>query len=298
MSTSTPVIVEVALNGGTSKQRNPQVPRTPEEVAADGIRCYRAGGAILHNHTDDEVLGAGGRHAWEPYYEAWSAILAEEPDAICYPTMAGGGAHTNVDERYDHLVELAKRGVLRQGVADPGTTNFGGFEPDGQPVPGHIVYENTLADIRAMLDQCRALRLGPSLSIFEPGFLRVALAYYRAGTLPEGALVKLYFGGERALFGMPPTQTALETYLEMLEGCDLPWSVALLGGDLVESGLARLALERGGHVRVGLEDYAGPGEPSHLELVRAVVQEAAKVGREPAGGAETAALLRLPAPRV
>ena len=54
---SQPVIIEAALNGGTTKSRNPQVPRTPAEVAADGLRCYRAGAAILHNHTDDEVLG-------------------------------------------------------------------------------------------------------------------------------------------------------------------------------------------------------------------------------------------------
>lgn len=290
------MIIEAALNGGTTKQRNPRVPRTPEEVAAEGLRCYRAGAAILHNHTDDEVLGAGGLHAWEPYYEAWRPILDEEPDALCYPTMAGGGAHTRLDERYDHLEQLAARGVLRQGVADPGTLNLGGFEPDGQPKASGAVYENTMADIRGMLEKCRTLGLGPSLSIFEPGFLRVALSYYHAGTLPQGALVKLYFGGERALFGLPPSEAALDVYLEMLEGCDLPWSVALLGGDVVSSGLARLALERGGHLRVGLEDYAGPGTPSNLELVQAAVEEAAKFGRSPASGAQSAEILGLPKP--
>ena len=39
-------------------ERAPAIVSTVEEIAADGIRCYRAGGAILHNHTDDEVLGA------------------------------------------------------------------------------------------------------------------------------------------------------------------------------------------------------------------------------------------------
>ncbi len=295
MSTQ-PVIIEAALNGGTTKRRNPKVPRTPAEVAEDGLLCYRAGAAILHNHTDDEVFGAAGsaRHAWEPYYEAWSAILAEEPEALCYPTMAGGAAHTNVDERYHHLEELAARGVMRQGVADPGTLNFAGFEADGQPRPKGVVYVNTMSDIRVMFEKCRGLGLGPSLSIFEPGFLRVVLAYHRAGTLPPGSLVKLYFGGPRALFGMPPTASALDTYLEMLEGTGLPWSVALLSGDVMTSGLARLALERGGHVRVGLEDYEGPGTPSNLELVQMVVEEAAKVGRSPASGAQAAGLLALP----
>src|SRR6185437_15919956 len=56
----------------------------------------------------------------------------------------------------------------------------------------------------------------------------------------------------------------LEAYLELLEPSGLPWSVAVLGGDVVGCGLAELAIRRGGHVRVGLEDYAGPGEPSTL----------------------------------
>src|SRR5215467_5583883 len=33
----------------------------------------------------------------------------------------------------------------------------------------------------------------------------------------------------------------------------LPWSAAVLGGDVVGCGLAELAIRRGGHVRVGLE---------------------------------------------
>ena len=297
------VVIEVALNGETPTRRNPQVPRTPEEVAADGLRCYDAGAAILHNHTDDRVLGASGRHDWRPYYEAWSAILERAPDALCYPTMAGGGSHTNIDERYHHQEELAARGVLRLGVADPGTINLGGVEPDGSglgvagvPKAVPTIYENHLADVRAIFSKCRTLGLGPSISIVEPGFLRVALAYYHAGALPPGALVKLYFGGKRALFGLPANAVSLDAYLAMLEGCDLPWSVAVLGGDVLDDGFARLALERGGHVRVGLEDYAGPDRPSNLELVEGLVKLAGQVGREPANGAQAAEILRLPEP--
>ena len=35
----TAVIIEVALNGVTSKDRNPNVPRSPEEVSADALAC-------------------------------------------------------------------------------------------------------------------------------------------------------------------------------------------------------------------------------------------------------------------
>jgi uncharacterized protein (DUF849 family) len=97
--------------------------------------------------------------------------------------------------------------------------------------------------------------------IFEPGFLRTALTWHRAGRVPPGAIVKVYFGGELE-FGLPPTAAALDAYLELLEPSGLPWSVAVLGGDVVACGLAERAIRRGGHVRVGLEDWAGPGEES------------------------------------
>jgi uncharacterized protein (DUF849 family) len=74
----------------------------------------------------------------------------------------------------------------------------------------------------------------------------------------------------------------------------LPWSVAVIGGDVVACGLARAALERGGHVRVGLEDYAGPRTPANAELVREVVDLCAKVGRPVASPREAAAVLSLP----
>ncbi len=49
----TPLIIEAAINGGTPKERNPNVPRTPAEIAEDGLRCLEAGASIIHNHNDE-----------------------------------------------------------------------------------------------------------------------------------------------------------------------------------------------------------------------------------------------------
>ena len=87
---------------------------------------------------------------------------------------------------------------------------------------------------------------------------------------------------------------SLEAYLAMLEGCDLPWSVAVLGGDVIASGLARLALERGGHLRVGLEDHAGRRRPTNEELVREAAALVRATGRRVATCAEAARILGLP----
>jgi uncharacterized protein (DUF849 family) len=281
----TPLIIEAALNGVTTKDRNPRVPRTPAEVAADARASLEAGAAILHSHNDEMTPDPA--RAAALYAEAWRPVLAARPDALFYPTVGFG---TNIEERYAHVGLLAEAGMLRVGLVDPGSVNL-----------GDIVYVNSAADIEHEVGLCARHRLGPSVSIFEPGFLRSTLALQRAGRLPAGALVKLYFGGDHdyfgrpaATFGLPPTRPSLEAYLAMLEGSGLPWSVAVLGGDVLACGLARLALERGGHVRVGLEDHAGPRTPANEELVREVVRLAAEVGRPVATARDTAELLGLP----
>ena len=289
-----PVIIEAAINGKTLKTRNQNSPRTPAEIAADGLRCLAAGAAIVHNHNDEPVVGgANGVHAPEPYIEAWRTILAERPDALLYPTMASGGPHTNIEERYAHIPALAAAGVSRMGLIDPGSVNVGPNDPEGLPSGGGT-YINTFADSRHMFETCLRLGLAPSVSIFEPGFLRVALAYHRAGRMPKGALVKLYFGA--ANWGLPPTSASLDAYLAMLEGTGLPWSVAVLGGDLLNTELAAYALERGGHIRVGLEDYAGPGTPSNTELVERATEACARAGRPVAGCLEATEILGMPSP--
>ncbi len=107
-------------------------------------------------------------------------------------------------------------------------------------------------------------------------------------------MIKLYFGGGRLLFGLPPTRASLDAYLAMLDGTGLPWLVAVLGGDVTGGELARLAIERGGHLRVGLEDYDGPRQPRNEELVREVVALAEITGRPVATPKDAARILGLP----
>ena len=99
--------------------------------------------------------------------------------------------------------------------------------------------------------------------------------------------------------GLPPTARALDAYLEMimLAGCELPWSVAVMGGDLFETPVARLALERGGHLHVGLEDHLGSEQPTNEELVRRAIALCNEVGRPVASCAATAEMLALPVRR-
>jgi uncharacterized protein (DUF849 family) len=294
----TPVIIEAAINGVTNKERNPHVPTAPAEIATDALECLQAGAAIVHNHVD---VASGGEAIAARQLEGWRPVLSQRPDAILYPTVGFGD---DVVQRYAHIPLLAEAVRMRMSVFDPGSVNLGGVAPDGLPGGAlDFVYVNSFGDIRHMATLCEQHGLGPSISIFEPGFLRATLAYHRAGRLPAGSFVKFYFGGDAdyisggargVSFGLPPTRAALDAYLEMLEGSALPWAVAVIGGDVTASGVAKLALERGGHLRVGLEDYAGARQPRNVELVEEAVALARAVGRQVASCAQAVTMLHLP----
>jgi uncharacterized protein (DUF849 family) len=167
-----------------------------------------------------------------------------------------------------------------------------------------LVYSNTYDDVRTCFAQCERHGLGPSLAIYEPGWLRTVLAFHRAGRLPQGSMVKLYFGADYGLFatepgvsfGLAPTENALLAYLDLLEGTDLPWSVSVWGGDLFETPIARRALELGGHLHVGLEEHFDPvRKPTNLEIVEQAGALVEDVGRSVASAADTERILGLPA---
>ena len=296
-SMAEPVILELAVNGATPRHRNRHVPRTPAEITETALAAIESGASIVHNHNDEPMFTADGVHSVEPYLAAWGPVLERHPDALLYPTMAAGARGIPVARRWAHVEELARRGMGGMTLVDTGSVNLG-LTGDGAVAAGAAAgpYANSLADIEYMFARSGELGAAPSISVFEPGFLRAALAWQRSGRLPPGAMVKLYFGDELE-FGLRPTAAALDAYLELLEPSGLPWSVAVLGGDVAGCGLAELAIRRGGHVRVGLEDYGGPGEPSNLDLLRAAVAVAERLGRTPATTAQARQVLGVPVSR-
>jgi 3-keto-5-aminohexanoate cleavage enzyme len=289
-----PVIIEAALNGITSRRHNADVPVTPEELAAVAIGCIDAGAAVVHTHSSD--ITARPEDRTDEYARCYRAVLAERPGAILYPTT---GIGSTVADRYAHVGMLAAERLIRATFVDPGSVNLGGVGSDGLPPPIEYVYTNTFADIRYAFDLAARHELGPSIAVFEPGFLQVVLAYREAGALPRGTLVKLYFaaGGYltpgRALWGAPPIAEALDLYLAMLGDTGIPWAIAVVGGDALDAPITRVALERGGHLRIGLED--DPNAADNVELVARAAELCAAVGRPVATIIETETILELQA---
>ncbi len=296
--TNDAVIIEAAINGATPKARNPHVPVLPDEIAADALACFEAGASIVHNHIDR--FGVSGDDAAARYLEGWQPVFAARPDALLYPTVNGAGS---VAAMYSHLEPLVQQCTMRVGLCDPGSVNFGSLDDHGVP-RGGFVYANSHDDVRYQMELNRRLGLGPQLAIFEPGFLRAARVWWESSAMPPGAMVKLYFGGEAGYlggthrgvpFGLPPTARALDAYLEILDGCPLPWSAAVIGGDLTaDPDFVRAVLDAGGHLHVGLEDLVAERTPTNAGLVREALAIIETAGRTAASPAQAATLLDLP----
>lgn len=278
MNMMEPVIVECAINGARRPGRNPHLPIAVGDLVDVSLRAFDAGAAVVHQHDDFAAMRTRDAQGMaELSAEVYRGVLAMRHDALLYPT-ANFAAGPGGVAMWEHHELLAAQGLLRIAVFDPGAVSLAKADRDGVPRTG-IVYAYSPEDVAHIAARCHALRLGPNITVFDVGFLRTVLAYHRAGALPPGAFVKLYFGGDNRPVGLPPTERSLDFYLDLMGPAadELAWAVGYPDGDVVGCGLAAAAITRGGHVRVGLEDYAGPRTPSNAELVAEVAEVAAEI---------------------
>ena len=112
--------------------------------------------------------------------------------------------------------------------------------------------------------------------------------------LPRRILAELFLTEGGLIAGHPGTPRGLEALLDFLpRSIECHWAVACYGASNLE--LARIAIERGGHVAIGLGDYAYPelagGQPTNAEVVAEVAAMAKRAGRELATPADVRKLL-------
>ncbi|SHN19134.1 3-keto-5-aminohexanoate cleavage protein [Cryptosporangium aurantiacum] len=274
----TPVLIEAAI----TPLRKGQPLQTSEQLIHEALESLAAGAAIIHHHHDFRQTR---EQAVAQVIHVEGEILRAYPGAYVYNDYLAGDKI--MEEKNAHLQPLADAGLLRMAALDPGLTQFGILSDDGLPnlaVQGGADY----ASAHQVVEFARHTSTPLSVGIYDPSNLRWAIAYARAGKLPVGSMIKLYFGGEYQLggdkwptagFGLPPTKQALDMYLAMMDGIDLPWIVSIQGGVLTDTDLAQYALELGGHLRVGVEDTAGATAMTNRETVEAAAALADKVGR-------------------
>lgn len=287
--------IEAALNGPWGRALQPGAPVAVDEIVEEGIAAGEAGAAIVHFHAYDEATGRQ-KDDWELYARIIEGIRSRI-DVIAYPTipLAGSGLGSyepsDARDRFRHIDELGRRGLIEWAVCDPGTVNFSRFDQVAAGSPG-FVYLNPGDHVREGLRVAAAHRLRPSFAIYEPGFSRLgaALAAAQGGVLTP--IYRLMFSDAFA-WGFPPRSYGLNAHLALLADVapDAPWMIAGLGVDL--DALIDEAIARGGHVRVGLEDAWFGTDRSNRCLVNQAASRVRASGRTPATAAEVREALRL-----
>lgn len=261
LSMNREVFITCAVTGsGSTQDRSPHVPRSPEQIANSAIDAAKAGAAIVHCHVRDPETGKPSRDL-KYYREVTERIRDSGTDVVLNLTAGMGGDIVFGDVEHPFPVNAKATDMVgaTERVAhvadclpeictlDCGTMNFN--EAD-------YVMTNTPGMLRAMGKMMTDLGVCPEIEAFDTGHLWFAKELVNEGVLKGPALVQLCMG---VPWGAP---NDLNTFMAMVNNVpsDWNWSAFSLGRD--QMAYVAAAVLAGGNVRVGLEDnlWLGKGQ--------------------------------------
>ncbi|CDF57258.1 3-keto-5-aminohexanoate cleavage protein [Thermobrachium celere] len=267
------LIITCALTGAeVTKEQNPAVPYTVEEMAQSAYEAYKAGASILHIHVRED--DGTPTQSKERFKVILDAIREKCPDAILQVTT-GGAVGMSDDER---LAPVELRPEM--ATLDAGTINF-----------GDEVFVNSFPSLINFAKKMKEFNVKPEIEVFDRGMVENAKRLLKMGLLEAPLHFDFVLGVPS---GMPADIDSLTYMVRSLpEGST--WTVAGIGR--YQLPMAVYAILLGGHVRVGLEDniYYNKGElaKSNAQLVERVVRIAKELGREIATPQEARRILNI-----
>ena len=270
------LIITAAICGAeVTKEQNPNVPYTVEEIVREAKSAVDAGAAIVHLHVREDDGTPTQSHV--RFQECEEAIYKACPNVILIPST-GGAVGMTPDERLDSTNTTP---IPEMATLDCGTCNF-----------GDDIFDNTMPTMRAFGKRMIEKGIKPEYECFEMGHLDTILTMARKGEVP-GAPMQFNF-----VLGVPGCTPATVDNLCWLVK-NIPagstWTATGIGRHAFT--LAAPAIVMGGNVRVGFEDnlYLERGvlAKSNGELVDKVVRMAKLLGRQVATSDEAREILNL-----
>lgn len=268
-------IITVAVTGAfPTKDNNPNVPLTPQEIAGDVYACWKAGAAIAHIHMRD-ADGKGTMNA-DKFEETVNLIRKTDCDIILNCTTSGDLNATD-ETRMIHLARVKPE----MASYDCGTMNW----------MHSGVFYNTPPFLEKLGLYMQEHNVKPEIEVFDASFIYNALYYLKKGILKAPLHIQLCMG---APGGTAATVENL-VYLKGLLPADSTWSAFGIGGNHLPILLTSIAL--GGHIRVGMEDnvYYAKNRlaASNAEFVERAARLIKEANRAPATPAEARKILSL-----
>ena len=246
------VFITCAVTGsGSTQDRSPHVPRSPQQIADSAIAAAKAGAAIVHCHVRDPESGAPARDP-KLYRELTERVRDADIDVVLNLTAGMGGDMVfgpteqplplrdssdmiGAAERVQHIIECQPEIC----TLDCGTMNFA--EAD-------YVMTNTPGMLRAMGQMMTDSGVKPEIEAFDSGHLWFAKQLVEEGILSSPALVQLCMG---VPWGAPDD---LNTFMAMVNNVPSDWTFSAFSLGRHQMPFVAASVLAGGHVRVGLED--------------------------------------------
>ncbi|OGN99900.1 MAG: 3-keto-5-aminohexanoate cleavage protein [Chloroflexi bacterium RBG_13_52_14] len=295
------VIITAALTGAAhTPSMSPYLPITPDELAEEAVKSYKAGAAVAHIHVRDPETGKPNNKI-ELFREV--AVKVKNQCNMVLSFTTGGGFGPSDEERLRVVQEL-KPELCTFNI---GSMNFGIF-PMGQKHDEYkfawekpyldmtydYIFPNTFKSLVKFVETMNQNGTKPEMEIYDVGMVSSARWLIKQGLIKPPVYIQFVMG---IFGGIPATvENLVFLYKTAHESIgDFVFSVAAAGKNQLQMAATSLALK--GNVRVGLEDslFTGKGQlaKSNAEQVEKAVQLVNALGLEVATPADVREILGL-----
>jgi len=295
-------IVTAALTGAIhTPSMSPDLPITPDEIAAEARRASEAGAAVVHVHARDPETGQPSADS-NLFGEILSKIKNCCHAVVC--TTTGGGFGITVEQR----VSVVKTFSPELASLNAGSLNFAlhpildkikefKYDWEGQylGMSEDFIFPNTFKTLREFSQFFAAEDTKPEFEIYDAGMLSNLAFLLQTEKIKKPVYLQFVLG---ILGGMQATVNNLVFLVNSAReiiGDDFVWSVCAAGRH--QFTMCNLALLMGGNARVGLEDNLylekGAMAKSSGQQVEKIIRIGKEHGLEPATPQEARKMLNL-----
>lgn len=226
-------VITAAITGSwPTREQNPNLSITPEEIAKDVYECWKAGAAIAHIHVrnDDGTPSTD----FEKYKETIERIRAYKDCDICINITSSGSVGFGDEERIYPLQKL----LPEMASYDAGTLNW----------QYRTIFENHPRFLEKLGTALIESNIKPEIEIFDAGMIYNAIYYMKKGILKAPCHFQIVLGCPG---GMTNTVENL-VFLKSLIPAGSTWAACGIGSGHMPILMTTIAM--GGHIRVGMED--------------------------------------------
>ncbi|MBV7276741.1 3-keto-5-aminohexanoate cleavage protein [Clostridium thailandense] len=226
-------VISVAITGSwPTREDNPNLSITPQEIAEDVYASWKAGAAIAHIHVRND--DGSPSTDFKKYKETIDLIRAKKDCDICINITSSGSVDFGDEERIYPLQQL----LPELASYDAGTLNW----------QHRTVFYNPPQFLEKLGHALQESNIKPEIEIFDAGMVYNAIHYIKTGVLKAPCHFQIVLG---AAGGMTNTIENLVHLKNILpEGST--WGACGIGKGHMPIMLATIAM--GGHLRVGMED--------------------------------------------